>query len=296
MSINKRILFFLLISFLVFLPIYGHIQENDFNYNKHEKIINKEFYAPFQYRYVSYFINFSLANMFLFLGKGIAITLSTFLINFILCFFSIILFDRLLNEYKTTEKNFIIMLFLLIICFMRFSPSCTLIPIDNMINLFFIIAGLIFIKKNDFKKLILTVFLGSFFREAILILVFIYFILNRNEIKKTIFLAISGIVPLLSIRLFFGKFLYRYSLIRIFYFSFDRIMTTLIYLVPFLILIYLSYLGKKVYRESFYSKIWLAIPFYLIIIILIGMPRETRLFLPLLPVMSPLIYEYIKKI
>lgn len=184
MKRNKfKILFFFILSYIVFIPIYGHIQDDYPVFNIYEKIVQKKYLAPYQYRYISHLITYNLSGLFLFFWRGIAIHMGVFLINVFFCFLSIIVFDLFLKKYYNRKERITIsILFFLFIIFMRTAPE-PIIPPNNLINLFLTILGIYFIRENKFNYLIATVFFGGLIRETISILILIYF-LDKKILEK----------------------------------------------------------------------------------------------------------------
>jgi len=270
-------------------------------YEKGKEILNLRGYAPWQYRFLPYFIYIKLSELLLFLPPMTfkrALMTSWSIINFVSMsigiYFLIKIFDKKNARYVTI---FSIMLVALIS-----KGHQSLLIYDSMVFPF-IMASFYFIKKGNYKMPFLLAPLAVFFKESSGIIPLIYFLKLRSKgvsfIKsflKSMSIFLVWLLPFLSIRFlmpannppiveYTG---YSWNILNFTHGGFGlgwfSILAFVFYAVPMFVLLIIS---MKFPLEKFQSDYKYMIIIYIIFMFAMGAPSEIRLFLPLLPFMIP---------
>ncbi len=265
--------------FIVDMP-----QENA-RYKVHQAVINSEAPAPLQYRALPFFFAEVLHKLL-----NLSLTRVYFVLRLLFTFLSLYALYQLLGYFFEPEYCYIGVLYTAAVIPITYF-GYTMAPGDIM-ALWVIIQGLNFIMENRYVNLGQLIVLGVLMRETVLVLVPIYFLVNFGKksnsqvIIDTLLYGIIGISTFIGVRLLYGS--------RELYYKFFTLWENLThpgtYLFLFLffnIMLFLPFFGFK-HQPGVLRRLFIVvIPFFLINLCF-GLVRETRLMLPLLPILVPM--------
>lgn len=254
----------------------------------HESIINKTAPHPIQYRILPYYLSEGLMRL-----TGISLRRVDLIIQFIFTYFSMVLLFRYLRKwfsFSVSALGVTFFLSVLPVTYMDYTSQSHDFP-----NLFFTILALMLIRDRREFWLILLIPVAMLNRESFIIVLWVWFCYNYDKLGfKMLFLefvlfSIVAIATYLGLVNYFGA--------RPGYVEALQINTNLdikmiaqwlprllCFAGPLIVLSFLNFKSKPVFMRR--SIVYLII--FMVVNFVFGIYRETRLFLPIIPVILPM--------
>jgi hypothetical protein len=251
----------------------------------HHKLINGTFLTPIQYRLISYYLPELIHKVF-----HISLKLSYIILRYIWVSLSLIIFHKYLKKWFNERIAHFGTLYFGIMFFWTIRKN-----IENQsepLNILLFVISLILIIDEKYYLLLITIIIGSFNKLTIIFIPAIYFLYNYKRLNfwqlvfRTFLLFLPVFIICGGLRYYFRKNPYQCDLIQLSYnlSSIYNIAKPIILFNLFWILPFIKFRSKPI----FFKRVFLIVPLFVLLHFLIGIVYETRLFLPLAPILIPM--------